>query len=107
MRGKKSKEVYNYTSIQVYKVYSIHYTVYSVHGYSIQCTGYKGIRVYSIKGIRVTVYRVQREVGRGYIMSRIWHAGHRPCEFVYFVIWSCVGGTFDFLCCYSMSYGST
>ena len=39
--------------------------------------------VYSIQGRRVegyTVYRVQREVGRGYIMSRIWHAGHRPCE---------------------------
>ena len=35
-----------YTIIQVYKVYSIHYTVYTVHGYSIQC----------VKG---TVYRVQ------------------------------------------------
>ena len=40
----------NYTIIQVYKVYSIHYTVYSVHGYSIQCV--KGT-VYSIQGTRV------------------------------------------------------
>ena len=55
-----------YTIIQVYKVYSIHYTVYSVHGYSIQCVkgtvyrvqGYKGIRVYSIQGTKGSGKRV-------------------------------------------------
>ena len=56
-RGKRSKEVYNYTSIQ-----SIQYTLYSIQctwvqytvckGYSIQYTGYKGIRVYSIQGTK-------------------------------------------------------
>ena len=63
MRGKKSKEVYNYTSIQ-----SIQYTLYSIQctwvqytvckGYSIQYTGYKGIRVYSIQGTKGSGKRV-------------------------------------------------
>ena len=47
MRAVKDQK--KYTIIQVYKVYSIHYTVYSVHGYSIQCV--KGT-VYSIQGAR-------------------------------------------------------
>ena len=38
-RGKKSKEVYNYISIQVY---SIHYTVYSTW---VQYTVYKGYSI--------------------------------------------------------------
>ena len=63
VRGKKSKEVYNYTSIQ-----SIQYTLYSIQctwvqytvckGYSIQYTGYKGIRVYSIQGTKGSGKRV-------------------------------------------------
>ena len=62
-RGKRSKEVYNYTSIQ-----SIQYTLYSIQctwvqytlckGYSIQYTGYKGIRVYSIQGTKGSGKRV-------------------------------------------------
>ena len=86
MRGKKSKEVYNYTSIQ-----SIQHTLYSIQrtwvqytvckGYSIQYTGYKGIRVYSTQGtkgsgkrvycrvckrVQYTVYRVQGYKGIQY-----------------------------------------
>ena len=63
VRSKKSKEVYNYTSIQ-----SIQYTLYSIQctwvqytvckGYSIQYTGYKGIRVHSIQGTKGSGKRV-------------------------------------------------
>ena len=58
VRGKKSKEVYNYTSIQ-----GIQYTLYSIQCTWVQYTvyrvqGYKGIRIYSIQGTKGSGKRV-------------------------------------------------
>ena len=66
MRAVKDQK--KYTIIQLYKVYSIHYTVYSVHGYSIQCVKGTVYRVQGYKGIQYTGYKGKREEG---IMSGI------------------------------------
>ena len=70
------------------RVYIIHYTVYSIH-YTVYCvkyTVYRGIKstlVYSMLVYRVLKYTVYWYNGKRVLVSGIWHAGHRPCEFFY------------------------
>ena len=67
MRAVKDQK--KYTIIQLYKVYSIHYTVYCVK-YAVY-RGIKGTLVYSILVYRVLKYTVYWYNGTRVLMSRI------------------------------------